>query len=148
MNEDRRLTSYCGLYCADCIPSRKDLFARVRELEEMLAALRFERYAELKSARQPVFRDYAGFLDVLRGIAGLECPAPCREGGGDPECAVRRCVVSGNREGCWECEDYKTCQKLERLKGIHVNLERHLGLIRSEGVEGWASRRGTHYSWD
>jgi hypothetical protein len=148
MSEDRILTSYCGLYCADCIPSRKDLFARVRELEGMLGELRFEKYAELKSSRHAAFRDYAGFLEVLRSIAKLECPAPCREGGGDPECAVRRCAVSGHRDGCWECGDYKTCEKPERLKGIHVNLERHLDLIRSEGVEAWAPGRGKHYSWD
>jgi len=148
MDEDRILTSYCGLYCADCIPSRKDLFARARELEGILAALRFDRYAELKSARHVELRDYARFLEVLRSIAGLECPAPCREGGGDPACAVRQCVLSGGRDGCWECDDYRTCQTLERLKGVHTNLERHLGLIRSEGVDGWASKRGTHYWWD
>jgi hypothetical protein len=47
MNES--LTSFCGLCCIDCIPSREEFFTLVYRLDEMLGELQFEHYAELKS---------------------------------------------------------------------------------------------------
>jgi hypothetical protein len=53
---DESLTSYCGLCCADCIPSREEFFTLVSSLEEMLAELKFEHYAELKSDQMGIQR--------------------------------------------------------------------------------------------
>jgi hypothetical protein len=36
---DEKLTTYCGLCCADCIPSCEDLFALADRLDQMLEAL-------------------------------------------------------------------------------------------------------------
>jgi hypothetical protein len=68
---DESLTSYCGLCCADCIPSREEFFALVKRLDEMLEELRFERYAELKSEINEEFNEYPKFLSILRHIKGL-----------------------------------------------------------------------------
>lgn len=91
MNRD--LTSYCGLCCADCIPSNDEFFQIVSRLEEMLGTLQFEHYAEHKSKRQPVFKEYRTFLSVLHQIKALQCSAPCRRGGGNPDCAAQRVNV-------------------------------------------------------
>ena len=52
---DEKLTSYCGLCCADCMPSCEELFAPVDRLDQMLEQLQFDLYAELKSAQHVEF---------------------------------------------------------------------------------------------
>ena len=147
METDGRYTSYCGLYCRDCIPSNRRLFALAGDLESELAELHFEEYAALKARGDAAFGDYQSFLRVLQAIRGLECKAPCRGGGGKTSCAVRDCVLARQLLGCWECRQYRTCELLDPLKRFHPNLEYHLELIRQEGIEAWGAKRKGHYSW-
>ena len=155
MSEEWALTSYCGLYCRDCIPSKKDLYATVVKLAEMLPDVQFEKYAEMKanqtnwSKTNEAFKYYPRFMDVLQAIRGLECPATCREGGGykQGDCAVRKCAVDKKIAGCWECPEHTNCKLLEPLFKIHPNLPYHLDLIKLEGVENWAKHRRGHYYW-
>lgn len=146
MNE-KRLTSYCGLYCLDCIPSKQTLFESLRIFEEHLSKLDFEKYAQVKANRNPAFKKYSDFMEVLSAIEALECKTPCRENGGYSDCKIRSCVVSKGYEGCWECSDFKTCELLLPLKKVHVLLDDNLELIKNEGVENWVCKRGKHYSW-
>ena len=147
METDRTYTSYCGLCCRDCIPSNSQLFALVGNLEGKLAELHFEEYAALKARGDAAFGDYQNFLRVLQAIRGLECVAPCRTSGGKTSCAVRDCVLARELLGCWECQQYKTCELLDPLKRFHPNLEYHLDLIRQEGIDAWSAKRKGHYSW-
>ncbi len=155
MSDDKRLTAYCGLYCRDCIPSKKELFSTAARLEDLLEDLHFDKYAQVKaeqsywSKANETFKKYQDFIQVLQAIRELECKVSCREGGGwkGAHCDVRNCALSKDLEGCWDCADYKTCQLLEPLKKFHPNLEYHLSLIKSEGVENWSSKRKCHYRW-
>ena len=147
MEPDRTCTSYCGLYCGDCIPSNRRLFALAGELDEKLAKLHFEEYAALKARSDLAFGDYRRFLKVLQAIRDLECQTPCRAGGGKASCAVRDCVQARRLVGCWECSQCGTCDLLEPLKRFHPNLEYHLELIHREGIDAWSAKRKGHYSW-
>jgi hypothetical protein len=140
--------SLCGLYCLDCIPSQNKLFETANELQELLVQLKFDEYAKLKSVNNTAFRDYSTFQKVLEEIIKLKCPAPCRLGGGKPECKVKACVQSHPYSGCWECGNYKSCELLLALKKVHTNLENHLELIQNEGINNFISKRGKHYSWE
>lgn len=144
---DAEYTAYCGLYCLDCIPSNRKFFAIARELQELLAELQFEEYAKLKAESNETFTSYPRFAQVLQEIIALECPGPCRAGGGKTNCSIRACVLSRNYEGCWECDSWEGCELLARLKGIHTNLEYHIGLIRKEGLGNWSAKRRRHYRW-
>jgi len=155
MSEEERLTSYCGLYCRDCIPSRNDLYMLVRQLEKLLAELHFDKYAKLKAGQtywsqaNAVFEKYPDFLEMLKAIKSLECPSVCREGGGykGDRCEIKKCVTGKGFKGCWECDDYKSCKLLEPMKQFHPNLQEHLALIKTEGVENWSGKRKGHYPW-
>jgi hypothetical protein len=147
METERTYTSYCGLYCRDCIPSNGGLFALAAELERKLADLHFEEYAAHKAKGDAVFSGYQEFVRVLQAIRSLECPAPCRAGGGKRSCAVRDCVLGRWLSGCWECPEYRTCELLGPLRRFHPNLEHHLDVIRREGMDGWSEKRKGHYSW-
>lgn len=155
MADESTLTCYCGLYCLDCIPSQKELYATAAKLEHMLADLQFEKYAEFKanqahwSKTNEAFKFYPRFIEVLNAIRDLECPATCREGGGykGGACQVRKCAISKNLTGCWECDDYRACELLQQLTQFHPNLLHHLDLIKTKGVENWARHRMSHYYW-
>ncbi len=144
---DESLTSYCGLCCADCIPSREEFFTLVSRLDEMLGALQFEHYAELKSAMNEEFKDYPKFLSILRQIKGLRCSSPCRLGGGYPRCEIRQCAQSKGLKGCWQCKARRSCTLLDRLRSIHPNLDYHLELIEEMGPINWFEKRKKHYRW-
>ncbi|MEW6265368.1 MAG: DUF3795 domain-containing protein [Thermodesulfobacteriota bacterium] len=141
------LTSYCGLCCRDCIPSREDFFGLINRLEEMLAELQFEHYAELKTEINKDFEEYPKFLSLLRHIKGLRCERPCRLGGGKPRCKIRLCAQSKGLEGCWQCKARGQCSLLDRLRGIHPRLDYHLDLIEEMGPAHWLARRKEHYRW-
>jgi hypothetical protein len=155
MTDDNRLTSYCGLYCKDCIPSRSDLYNLAARLQAVLSELKFDRYAELKAGQtywsesNAIFKDYPRFIEVLQAIRGLECRSTCREGGGwkGEHCPVRNCAIDKGMTGCWECNEYITCGRLEPLLKFHPNLAYHLELIKTEGVDRWADKRRGHYPW-
>ena len=144
---DERLTAYCGLCCADCIPSREEFFALVDRLNQMLEELQFDQYAELQSTRHEEFEDYPTFQSVLRQIKELRCPVPCQQGGGNSRCEVRQCVQSKGLKGCWECKDRRKCTRLDGLRRVHPNLDYHLDLIADMGPAQWFEKRKEHYRW-
>ena len=67
METERTYTSYCGLYCRDCIPSNRRLFALAGELESKLAELHFEEYAAHKAKGDAAFSGYQGFPESPSG---------------------------------------------------------------------------------
>ena len=142
-----RMTAYCGLCCADCIPSRRELFVLLDRLEALLRQVQFERYAELKAARDPEFNKYPRFLAMLRKLKTLRCPAPCRDGGGNPSCEVKRCARNHGLDGCWQCARRRRCAFLDPLRRAHPNLDYHLALIARMGPAEWFHKRREHYSW-
>jgi hypothetical protein len=148
MNEGRKYTACCGLFCKDCIPSHEGFFATAKALAGELDALDFDRYAELKAERDGSFSDYARFRAYLSRVISLRCPAPCAEGGGKPDCAIRSCAGAKGYAGCWECADFVTCALLTPFETFHGDTPRkNLRLIKTYGIDNWADRRGIHYIW-
>ncbi len=148
MTESERNTAYCGLFCCDCIPSNRAFFDCVNALSCHLCDLGFEHYAALKARRKAVFRSYDAFTAVLEAIGGLQCSHPCREGGGSPNCRVRKCCLSKSYAGCWECASFRECELLQPLRDFHgENISHNLEMIRRDGIAGWSGERGKHYPW-
>ncbi|MEA4900537.1 DUF3795 domain-containing protein [Desulfitobacterium sp.] len=152
MGENRRYTALCGLYCLDCIPSNRNLFRIVEQLEAMLADLQFEKYAAHKANRSKVFEDYGKFVEVFKEIKKVECKVPCYEGpsselGCSRNCKVRSCVVDKHYSGCWDCESFSNCELLSPLKEFHPGLEHNLQMIKDYGIDNWIEKREKHYNW-
>jgi len=144
---NNELTSYCGLYCSDCIPSNEDLFSSIEKLDNLLEKLQFGEYANLRSKDRPKLSQYPIFSEMLKEMELLKCPAPCRNGGGKKECNIRVCCKSNNHEGCWECSNRESCYILKPLIKAHPNLHYHHDLIRDHGIDGWVQNRRAHYRW-
>ena len=148
MDDEERNTAYCGLFCEDCIPSNKKLFELAGELGKLLEKVGFKHYAALKSRRVPMLKEYATFAQVLREICSLRCAAPCREGGGSPQCRVRECAVGKGYAGCWECNSFASCELLQPLRDFHGdNITHNLEMIGRHGMAKWTGHRGKHYRW-
>jgi hypothetical protein len=143
---NQKQTAYCGLYCPDCIPSNKKLFSLLNELEKVLQDIKFDKYAQLKSKSNETFSDYSKFMDLIQEMKKLECVNLCTSGGCKEHCKIRECFQEKQYAGCWECADFKECELLDYLKGIHA-IEHNLEMIKKYGVDNWADKRGKHYKW-
>jgi len=148
MVQDTKFTAPCGLFCHDCIPSNTSLFTAVAQLETLLTNLHFDDYARVKEDTNDVFKEYPTFIRVLREIKTLQCRAPCQEGGGNPSCAIKRCVQNKNFNGCWNCPDFMCCGLLTPLKKVHGGtIDHNLTIIGCFGHDKWGDKRGKHYPW-
>ena len=148
MNDNERNTAYCGLFCTDCIPSDRRLFEVADELSDLLRQVGFEHYAALKAKRISALEGYPTFAQVLREICSLRCAASCRDGGGNPECRVRKCALDRSYAGCWECDAFAACELLQPLRDFHGdNINHNLEMIRRHGLAKWTPYRRKHYPW-
>jgi hypothetical protein len=153
MNENRKYTAFCGLYCKDCIPSNRELFVAIDKLTDLLDNLGFEHYAKFTSTRIKEFQNYEIFRRLLTEMRKLKCETNCFEGpvseyGCNKNCGMRQCVINNGIAGCWECKEYKVCEKLEPHKKFHPGMEHNLDVIKEFGLENWLDKKGKHYKWN
>ncbi|MBM4447495.1 MAG: DUF3795 domain-containing protein [Chloroflexi bacterium] len=149
-NSEIELTAYCGLYCGDCLRYRSKVTDLAQDLLSELQAVRFDRYAEVKSASVKELKHYEECRQVLDAIVRLGCDTPCRAGGDGclGPCEIKSCVQMKRLEGCWECDGLEGCGKFEFLKLLHGNVPKeNLRKIRKYGLDKRAKHRGKFYAW-
>ena len=126
---DERYICYCGLYCENCA-----VLAKLGPAAKVL-------YNEMKAAGLEEHIHHIpggdGFWPFLKHMAEVGMCVSCREGSGDPGCAVRICAKSKNIELCALCESYP-CEILGELLKKLPFIERDNALIREKGLEAWA----------
>jgi len=127
MNE--KYTCYCGLYCENCAVKVK-----VEPASKTL-------YEEMKKAG---FEDIIHFIpdgdrfwSFLKGMAVDGVCISCREGSGNPGCAVRRCAKEKNITMCALCDSYP-CELFERFFEGYPILRKDNAVLREQGMEAWA----------
>ena len=153
---ENELTAYCGLYCGDCIRYRSRASDLASQLLGELKNTEFCKYAEIKSSSDkqldPVkqFEHYSECCDVLEAISALRCNSPCRIGGGCSafSCSILECCQKKGLKGCWQCEGFEDCEKLDVLKSIHGDsFRQNLRTIKDYGLEKWIEHRYKPYVW-
>jgi hypothetical protein len=147
---DADLTGYCGLYCGDCIRFRSRAADLANDLVKELDKTQFSDYARVKQSQIPEFEYYEPMVKLLVRISELRCEVPCRLGGDGcvGSCHIVKCVKDKSFEGCWECPEYETCERLRFLKPFHGDTPlRNLGRIKEFGMAAWAKHRGKCYPW-
>jgi len=132
--EEDDLIAYCGLSCSKCFNHKGRIADLARDLRKELREEKFEKAAEGLSKYFKQFKDYEQCYEVLGAMVRLRCKRTCRGGGGPPSCKIRKCCVSKGIEGCWDCESFETCGKLDFLKPIHGNehIENLRGIKRAQ----------------
>ena len=145
------LTAYCGLYCGDCIHYRSKAAELAQDLLKELQTTGFDTYANIVSTYREKMKDYESFRRVLEGIGELRCEEPCRVGGGCPTftCVMLACCRRKGIEGCWECDEYETCNGFDSLMVCHGdNPRKNLRKIKELGTENWAAHREKFFIWE
>jgi hypothetical protein len=146
----KNLIAYCGLYCKDCIRYRSAFIDTAKELINLLAECKFDRYASIKSKHVTSFQEFDHFLNILRDIVKLGCDTPCREGDGCQtfDCEILRCCRDKGYEGCWQCEEINTCEKFGFLEDFHGDYpKRNCRLIGQYEIEEFIELRYPAYAW-
>lgn len=136
MNIDN--VAYCGLYCGEC-PNHIGVIADLaRDLRKELRNYRFDKTAELLS-QYPFFKEYEKYgvcYSVLGAMVKMRCGKTCRTGSGNPTCKIKNCVSKKKIQGCWECGEFETCEKLQFLNINHgVAHLKNLRIIKKKGIE-------------
>ncbi|MBA7712616.1 hypothetical protein ES703_121599 [subsurface metagenome] len=142
--QDENLIAYCSLYCGDCFNHKGEIADLARDLRKKLREEEFDRVSLGLSGYFKDFKNYRQCYEVLGAMVKLRCKRTCRDGGGNPTCKVRVCCQKNGLRGCWECDEFETCSKLDFLKPIHgdANLK-NLRKLKKQGVDSFLT--GTRY---
>ena len=139
--DDVELVAYCGLYCGDCAGRSGELADAARVLLERMEEYRFDITARSLFADR--FKDYDGLVSMLEFMTDTKCPAPCKAR--ERTCAIARCCVDRGYSGCYECDEFQTCEKLGELAGVHGDsCVRNSEAIRKLGPAAWVAK-GTRF---
>jgi hypothetical protein len=120
------------------------------EILEEFKRTRFSEYASVKKLQFAEYEHYESMVSLLARIVQLRCETPCRLGGNGcvGACPIIECAKGKSFEGCWECSEYKTCERFDSLKPFCGDTPvRNLGKIKEFGIEAWAKHRGKFYPW-
>ena len=129
---DKQLSCYCGLYCGYCAVKVKVGPAAKVLYDEMISAGFEDVISDIPGGE--------GFWPFLKHMAEQGMCVSCRDGGGNPECAIRLCAQDKEVEMCAFCTEYP-CGKLTEFFKSSVGcavLEKDNVLLRDKGWEAWA----------
>ncbi len=133
---DSNLIAYCGLYCGDCFGHKGEIADLARDLRKNLRQAKFDRVAQGLSTYFKEFNSYQQCYEVLGALVRLRCKAACHNGGGPPFCKIRLCCQKKNIPGCWECQEFETCDKLDFLEPTHGDApRRNLKKLATQGTD-------------
>lgn len=164
----------CGLNCFDCLFYRSEIYETAVKLKKLLKDSQLDVFLTIlnKNAVNKAIANHLGedennfnkyfepfnkmpdFFNVLDGIINIQCKKTCQGSGGcsmcgtTKECITIKCVKQKGYSGCWECNDYKNCDKLIFQKSSYGEMiENNFEIIKEKGVEAIKSRRDDYYQW-
>jgi len=147
--QDDSLIAYCGLYCGDCHGFSGKIPDLARDLRKELRKMRYDKFAEFLSTFSFAkdFRNYEECYKVLGAMVKFRCRKGCRDGGGSPFCKIRKCAQKKGIEGCWLCEMFESCEKLDFLIPVHGDAHiKNLRAIKRKGRAAFLQGKRLWYS--
>ena len=140
MKEDKDLIACCGLYCGDCSFYQGEIADLARDLREKLRKAKLNQNYKEFSKFAKEFENFNQSYEVLGAMVKMRCKRACQNGGGPPFCKIRKCCQKKRLPGCWECDEFETCEKLTFLKPVHNEAHiRNLKKIKNDGVKKFLS---------
>lgn len=135
---NKDLVAYCGLYCGHCFGYEGKIADLARDLRAELRKVKFDKFAK-EMEKYPfakVFEHYQNCYEVLGAMVKFRCKQTCKGGGGPPFCKMRKCCQKKGYTGCWECDQFESCEKLDFLIPIHDDGHiKNLKKIKKNGLE-------------
>lgn len=149
VEENKNLLAYCGLYCGDCFAYKGKIADLARDLRKELRDVKFDKTAESLASLSffEVFKNYKQSYDVLGAMVKFRCKRACKGEGGPPFCKIRKCCQKKGIEGCWECDEFETCSKLDFLKANHGDAHiKNLRRIKRAGLDDFIKGKRLWYN--
>jgi len=142
---DTKYICYCGLYCENCTVKARVAPAAKALYDEMCKA-GFEEVINFIPGGE-------GFWPFLKSMATEGLCVSCKDGGGDPRCAIRLCAREKGIEMCAFCEEYP-CNHFDASLQIYPALElmkQDNALLYERGMDAWIklqeTRRANGYAY-
>ncbi len=137
---DQSMVASCGLCCLDCHGHTGRIADLARDLRKELRAYKYDKFAKFVSEKgfMKALGNYDECYAALGDMVKFRCKKGCQNGGGPPFCKIRKCCQDKEIEGCWECEDFGSCEKLTFLVDVHGDAHiKNLRRIRKKGIDGF-----------
>jgi len=145
VDEKEELIAYCGLYCGDCFGYKGNIADMARDLRKELRQEKFD--IVVKGIPFKEFDKYKECYEVLGAMVRLRCNKACRGGGGNPFCKIRKCCQKLDIEGCWLCDDFEDCKKLDSLIINHGDAHiKNLRILAKKGTDQFLKGKKHWYS--
>jgi hypothetical protein len=144
MPEGKDLIAYCGLYCGDCYRYKGKIADLARDLRKELRQEKFDLTADTMSQTSffAAFKNYPQCYELLGEMVKFRCKRSCRGGGGPPVCKIRECCQKKAIDGCWQCDEFETCRKLDFLKPFHDDAHiKNLKILKKSGAGSFLGGR-------
>jgi len=126
---DPKYNCYCGLCCENCAVKAK-IVPAAKALRDEMKAGEFEEIIQFISGGE-------AFWSFLKHMAEEGTCTSCREGGGNPGCAVRICARDKGIDHCALCDRYP-CELFDAFFKDYPILEHDNALLCEKGLEAWA----------
>lgn len=139
MARKQDLIAYCGLYCGDCFGYKGTVADLARDLRKELRSYRFDLMADALS-EVPIFKefkDYEKCYNLLGTMVKFRCKRTCKGNGGPPNCKIRNCVRKKKLDGCWQCEEFSTCESSKNKARPPSSKAKSTGTHRNSISHSW-----------
>jgi hypothetical protein len=133
--ENLKMTAYCGLYCGDCAFKKGTVNDLAMQMVEEFDRIRLDKIVEVIP-----FLDadkYRQAREFLESIGPLKCTG-CRGGVRAQFCDIAKCAIEKEVQGCWECEEFRDCEKMKFLAHVHGDAHvKNMKKINEVGLDIW-----------
>jgi hypothetical protein len=120
---------YCGLYCENC-PIKAKIEPASKTLYDEMKKAGFEEVIQF-------IPDGDKFWSFLKDMVDSGVCISCKEGSGNPKCAVRICAEEKGVEMCALCELYP-CDEFTQFFQNYPILKHDNELLRVKGIDAWS----------
>ena len=120
---------YCGLYCENCFVKVK-ISPAAKNLYDEMKKCGFDEIIQFIPGGDK-------FWPFLEGMVEPGICVSCKDGGGNPRCAVRICAKEKAVETCALCENYP-CDKFKPFFETYRVLKSDNLLLKEKGIEAWS----------
>jgi len=127
---DIKYVTYCGLYCGLC-STRNRIPGQANALWQSMKKEAYDHWGKLVYDNFEKFWDFLGKLKDYTYI----CPG-CRQGGGNPDCEIRKCAQKKKIEVCALCEEFP-CDLIRRFSKVYITIIPDGIRIKKIGLEAW-----------
>jgi len=104
---------FCGIDCAACPMGSGEFPQKAKDLRQLVNNFAVAEWAGMVPGGKEI--DF-GKLDAALAWIGENTACPgCKEGGGPPDCGIRKCARERGLDYCVKCPDLEPCDRFDWL---------------------------------